>query len=58
LPRRHSLGAVSGGIAPDLRYLIPGDDDKYFVGKVESGAIRNGVTYMPAFGGIFSDDAI
>jgi len=56
--RCHGLGAISGGIAPDLRYLIPGDDDEYFVEKVKLGAIRNGVTYMPAFGDIFSDEAI
>ena len=53
----HGL-AVSGGIAPDLRYLVPGDDDEYFLGRVMSGAVRNGVTYMPAFGEIFSQEAI
>ncbi len=56
--RCHGLGALSGGIAPDLRYLIPGDDDEYFIEKVKLGAVRNGVTYMPAFGEIFSDEAI
>ena len=56
--RCHGLGAVSGGIAPDLRYLIPGEDDEYFVEKVKLGAVRNGVTYMPPFGEIFSDEAI
>ncbi len=56
--RCHGLGAVSGGIAPDLRYLIPGEDDEYFMEKVKLGAVRNGVTYMPAFGEIFSDEAI
>lgn len=56
--RCHGLGAVSGGIAPDLRYLVPGDDDEYFYGRVMSGAVRNGVTYMPPFGEIFSQEAI
>jgi cytochrome c-550 PedF len=56
--RCHGLGAVSGGIAPDLRYLVPGDDDEYFLGRVMSGAVRNGVTYMPPFGEIFSQEAI
>ena len=56
--RCHGLGAVSGGIAPDLRYLIPGEDDEYFIEKVRLGAVRNGVTYMPPFGEIFSDEAI
>ena len=56
--RCHGLGAVSGGIAPDLRYLVPGDDDEYFYGRVMSGSVRNGVTYMPPFGEIFSQEAI
>ncbi|MGI9418568.1 MAG: cytochrome c-550 PedF [Geminicoccaceae bacterium] len=56
--RCHGLGALSGGIAPDLRYLIPGEDDEYFMEKVKLGAVRNGVTYMPAFGEIFTDEAI
>lgn len=56
--RCHGLGAMSGGIAPDLRYLIPGEDDEYFIEKVKLGAVRNGVTYMPAFAEIFNDEAI
>jgi len=35
--RCHGLDAVSGGIAPDLRYLIPGEDDEYFLEKVSLG---------------------
>ena len=49
--RCHGLGAVSGGIAPDLRLLVPVDDDGYFIGRVMSGSIRDGVTYMPPFEG-------
>ncbi len=57
--RCHGLGAVSGGIAPDLRYLpTDKDTDTYFKMRVTNGSIRNGVTYMPAFGGIFSEEAI
>ena len=56
--RCHGLGAVSGGIAPDLRLLIPVDDDGYFIGRVMSGSIRDGVTYMPPFEGVLSQDAI
>ena len=56
--RCHGLGAVSGGIAPDLRLLIPVDDDGYFIGRVMSGSVRNGVTYMPPFEGVLSQDAI
>ena len=56
--RCHGLGAVSGGIAPDLRQLVPVDDDGYFVSRVMSGSIRNGVTYMPPFEGVLSQEAI
>jgi cytochrome c-550 PedF len=56
--RCHGLGAVSGGIAPDLRKLVPVDDDEYFIGRVMSGQVRNGVTYMPPFGEILSQEAI
>ncbi|MDB5970260.1 MAG: cytochrome c class [Hydrocarboniphaga sp.] len=57
--RCHGLGAVSGGIAPDLRNLPVGDDgDEYFQMRIRNGSIRNGVTYMPPFGEIFSEEAI
>lgn len=56
--RCHGLDAVSGGIAPDVRYLIPVDDDGYFLGRVMSGSIRDGVTYMPPFEGVLSQEAI
>lgn len=57
--RCHGLGAVSGGIAPDLRYLPVGKEgDEYFAQKVRNGVIRNGVTYMPAFGSIFTEEAV
>ena len=56
--RCHGLGAVSGGIAPDLRYLVPVDDDEYFLGRVMSGAVRDGVTYMPPFSEVLSQEAI
>lgn len=57
--RCHGLGGVSGGIAPDLRYLpVAKEGDEYFAQKVRNGVIRNGVTYMPAFGSVFSEEAI
>ena len=56
--RCHGLGAVSGGIAPDVRYLVPGDDDGYFITRVMTGSIRNGVTYMPPFEGVLTQEAI
>ncbi|MCP3869189.1 MAG: cytochrome c-550 PedF [Gammaproteobacteria bacterium] len=57
--RCHGLGAVSGGIAPDLRLLPPEDEgDEWFAYRVRSGAIRNGVTYMPPFEGLLSQEAV
>ena len=57
--RCHGLEAVSGGIAPDLRHLPKGaDGDEYFQMRLRNGSVRNGVTYMPAFGEIFSEEAV
>ena len=57
--RCHGLGAVSGGISPDLRELDEGDEgDEWFIYRIRNGAIRNGITYMPAFEGIFSQEAM
>lgn len=57
--RCHGLGAVSGGIAPDLRLLPPdAETDEYFHQRVANGVVRNGVTYMPPFKEVFSEEAI
>jgi cytochrome c-550 PedF len=61
--RCHGLGAVSGGLAPDLRYLMhDAEGDEWYIYKVRNGAIRNGVTYMPKFaesdGGPLSQEAL
>lgn len=57
--RCHGLGAVSGGIAPDLRYLPTGQEgDEYFQMRIRHGVIRNGVTYMPPFEATFNEPAI
>ncbi len=57
--RCHGLEAISGGIAPDLRKLdLDPDTDLYFRESVRHGKIRNGVTYMPPFEGIFKQEAI
>lgn len=57
--RCHGLGAISGGIAPDLRYLPAGDDDsdEYYIGVVQQGAVRNGNVYMPPFKDVLSPEA-
>ncbi|MBT2971593.1 MAG: cytochrome c-550 PedF [gamma proteobacterium symbiont of Ctena orbiculata] len=57
--RCHGLGAVSGGIAPDLRLLPPEDEgDEWFIYRARNGAVRNGITYMPKFEGILSQEAL
>lgn len=57
--RCHGLDAISGGIAPDLRLLEPNaSDDAWFISRIRSGAVRNGITYMPAFEGIMDQEAM
>ncbi|WP_232630548.1 cytochrome c-550 PedF [Methylobacterium sp. Leaf118] len=57
--RCHGLQVVSGGLAPDLRYLPTGKEgDEYFVERVRHGAIINGMTKMPAFEGVLSQEAL
>jgi cytochrome c-550 PedF len=57
--RCHGLEAVSGGIAPDLRYLDPGvDGDEWFMERIRGGAVRNGNVYMPPFEGILNQEAM
>jgi cytochrome c-550 PedF len=57
--RCHGLGAISGGIAPDLRYLPLGDEgDEIFLNRIRHGAVRDGRVYMPPFEGIFSQEAM
>jgi cytochrome c-550 PedF len=57
--RCHGLGAVSGGIAPDLRMLPAGDEgDEYFIQRIRSGVTRNGAVYMPPFEGTLSQEAM
>ncbi len=57
--RCHGLEAVSGGIAPDLRYLPEGKEgDEIFVMRVRNGAVRDGRVYMPKYEGILSQEAL
>ncbi len=57
--RCHGLDAVSGGIAPDLRYLPKGDEgDGYFADAVRNGKVRDGRVYMPKFEGILSQEGL
>lgn len=57
--RCHGLGAVSGGIAPDLRYLPQGDEgDEIFLQRIRKGAVRDGRVYMPPFEETLSQEAM
>ena len=57
--RCHGLGAVSGGIAPDLRELPEGDEgDEWYIMRARNGSIRNGTTYMPKFEGLLTQEAL
>jgi cytochrome c-550 PedF len=57
--RCHGLEAISGGIAPDLRYLPTGvEGDEWFVERVRQGAVRDGRVYMPKFEGVLSQEAL
>ncbi len=57
--RCHGLEAISGGIAPDLRYLPQGDDgDDIFMQRVRKGSVRDGRVYMPPFEHTLSQEAM
>lgn len=57
--RCHGLEMISGGLAPDLRYLPQGQEgDEYFVERMRHGAVINGVTKMPVFDGVISQEGL
>jgi cytochrome c-550 PedF len=57
--RCHGLGGISGGIAPDLRFLPEADEgDEIFMQRVRKGAVRDGKVYMPPFEGTLSQEAM
>lgn len=48
--RCHGLEAVSGGLAPDLRYLEANlDGDEWYIERYRNGYTVNGVTKMPGY---------
>lgn len=56
--RCHGLEVVSGGLAPDLRYLEANfDGDEWYVERYRNGYTQGGVTKMPAFGELLGQDA-
>lgn len=57
--RCHGLEVVSGGVAPDLRYLDGGvEGDAWFLERIRGGAVRNGNVYMPPFEGVISQEGM
>ena len=56
--RCHGLGAVSGGLAPDLRFLEAEEyGDEWYVERYRNGYTQNGITKMPAFGDLLGQKA-
>lgn len=56
--RCHGLEVVSGGLAPDLRYLEAEEyGDEWYVERFQYGYTQNGTTKMPAFGELLGQDA-
>jgi len=58
--RCHGLEVISGGLAPDLRYLDKGKEgDEWFIQRIRHGARKaDGSTMMPPFEGILSQEAM
>lgn len=56
--RCHGLEAISGGIAPDLRYLELGESgDEWFIERYRHGSSHDGKVYMPPFGDVLGQKA-
>ena len=57
--RCHGLQAISGGIAPDLRYLDAGAaGDEWFLERIRKGYNQDGAVKMPPFQGVFAQEAM
>ncbi|GGD37930.1 hypothetical protein GCM10010989_10060 [Croceicoccus pelagius] len=56
--RCHGLEGISGGIAPDLRYLELGPSgDEWFIERYRNGSSHDGKVYMPPFGEVLGQKA-
>lgn len=56
--RCHGLGAVSGGLAPDLRILeADSSGDEWYLERYRNGYTQNGITKMPGFGDLLGQEA-
>jgi cytochrome c-550 PedF len=57
--RCHGLDGISGGLAPDLRYLPKNaEGDKVYLPLLRKGAFRDGRTLMPKYEGVMSQEAM
>lgn len=57
--RCHGLQVISGGIAPDLRFLDEGiEGDEWFLQRVRKGYSQNGAYKMPPFEEVLSQEAM
>lgn len=57
--RCHGLQVISGGIAPDIRYLDDGKEgDVWFINRIRKGFSQNGAYKMPPFEGVLSQEAM
>lgn len=56
--RCHGLEVVSGGLAPDLRFIEAEEyGDEWYVERFRTGYTQNGITKMPAFGELLGQEA-
>jgi len=56
--RCHGLEAVSGGLAPDLRFLEAEEyGDEWYMERFIHGYTQSGITRMPAFGELLGEKA-
>ena len=56
--RCHGLEVISGGLAPDLRYLEAEEyGDEWYMERYIHGYTQNGITKMPAFGELLGQKA-
>lgn len=56
--RCHGLGVVSGGLAPDLRFLEAAEyGDEWYAERFQHGYTQDGTTKMPAFGEVLGQKA-
>ncbi|MEM9797460.1 MAG: cytochrome c-550 PedF [Pseudomonadota bacterium] len=56
--RCHGLEGISGGLAPDLRFLEAEEyGDEWYAERFRAGYSQGGVTRMPAFEGLISQEA-